>query len=434
MAISIPIRSETGGVAGVLSGGMLLKRHSLGGIEEIRIGKSGYAYIVESGGQVVAHPQRGHLLENFSLRPPVKELLAHHREGVIEFVNDEGIRVLAAYAPIREARLGVIVLQPASESYAHIQNMFDVLLFIFALSLGLAILVALSLAWRMGRPVRDLARGVRRVAEGDLDAVVPVQTRDEMGDLARDFNSMTGRLKKYVESAALAEHRLARSEKLAAVGQLAAGIAHEIYNPLNIIGGFAEFLSAKTPADDPRRSALEDIGRETDRCRRLVADLLGFARERPPQMKPTDLNALAAEAVELAGARARPGGVNVIFHPDGNLPLIETDQDQIMQVLMNLLLNACQALPNGGEVGVETRLDEDRAVLSVRDTGAGLSPENMAKIFTPFFTTKENGTGLGLALSYAVVERHGGELRAENDPRGGARFTMSLPIKGAVHV
>ena len=434
VAISVPIRAETGGIAGVLSGGMILKYHTLGGIEDIRIGKSGYAFIVDGEGQVIVNPQREHLLENFSLNPPVKELLAQRREGVIEFINPDGISVLSAYAPIREARWGVIVRQPASESYAHIERISNALLGIFAVSLGLAFMVGLSLAWRMGRPVRDLARGVRRVAEGDLDAVVPVQTWDEMGELARGFNAMTSRLRKYVEEAALAERRLARSEKLAAVGQLAAGIAHEIYNPLNVIGGFAEFLSAKTPADDPRRPALEDIGRETERCRRLVADLLGFARERPPRMKPTDLNALAAEAVELAGARARPGGVEVIFRPDGNLPLIEADQDQITQVLMNLLLNACQALPKGGEVELETRLEGDRAVLSVRDNGAGLAPEQMAKIFTPFFTTKQEGTGLGLALSYAFVERHGGELRAENDPRGGARFTMSLPIKGAVHV
>lgn len=433
VAISVPIRSEGGAVTGVLTGGILLDNHTVGGIEEIRVGKSGYAYVVDGKGQVIVHPQRERLMQDLSLNPPVQEVLESRKEGVTEFTNADGVEVLAAYAPIKTTGWGVVVRQPTSESYAYVARMHDILLSIFVMGSCLALLIGVWLAWRVGQPLHDLAKGVRLVTEGDLSAAVPVQTRDELGELARAFNGMTARLKRHMEETASTERRLARSEKLAAVGQLAAGIAHEIYNPLNIIGGFAEFLLEKTPEGDPRRSALEDIGRETERCRKLVADLLGFARERSPQVKETDLNALAAEAVDLAGPQARPRKVKVRLTTDERLPRMEADPDQIKQVLLNLILNACQAMPEGGTATVETRLEGGRAVLSVKDTGPGLAPESMSRLFTPFFTTKEDGTGLGLALSYAIVERHGGELRADNDPQGGARFTVRLPIKEAVH-
>lgn len=428
VGISVPVRVD-GNAVGVLTAGILLNNHSLGGLEEIRIGKSGYAYLVDGLGQIIVHPQQERLFEDIRQNPPVQELIKTKGPGVTDFVNAEGIRVVAAHSPVGETGWGVVVRQPASESYVYVEKLFHILVGIFIITLGISAIAAVLLAWKIGHPVADLSRGVRRVAAGDLNAIVPITTKDELGDLAKAFNEMTSRLRRHMEEAAATERHLAHNEKLAAVGQLAAGIAHEIYNPLNVISGFAEHLRDNAPPTDKSCGPLEDILRETDRCRALVSNLLGFARQTSPKTSLVDLGTLVAETIDLVLPRAKP--LNIVLQKtiEPNMPSIEVDRDQIKQVLLNLLFNACQAMPQGGKIDITLANESEMcAVLTVRDSGPGFSQENLNKIFTPFFTTKENGTGLGLALSYAMVERHGGVLCAENDPAGGALFTLRLPL------
>lgn len=405
---------------GVLTAGILLDKHSMGGIEAIRIGRSGYAYIIDEKGSIIVHPQKERLLKSAAGRIPVEEFI-QRREGVIEFVNNEGIPVLAAFAPVKEAAWRVVVRQPTEESYSHAEKLRYFLLAVFLGSLLCAAAVGAVLAWQISRPMDALARGVREVAEGRLDTRIPVTTGDEVGDLARTFNEMTERLR-----------GLARSERMAAVGQLAAGLAHEINNPLNVVSGFADFVLEKTAPDDPRRQALEDIGRETVRCQKLVSQLLDFAKPREPVRAAADLNDLVANAAALVRSQAKAQGVALELRLAEGLPQAVLDRDQITQALLNLCLNACQAMPRGGVLTLETARRDGRIEAAVSDTGGGIEADDLARIFTPFFTTKDHGTGLGLATSYAIAERHGGSLTARSRPGEGASFTLSLPLEDAV--
>lgn len=438
VAISAPILRE-GRILGVLSAGILLESHSMGGIEEIRIGKSGYAYIIDEKGNIIVHPQKERLLMSAAGRAPVQEFISR-REGVVEFVNNEGVAILAAFAPVKEAAWRVVVRQPTEESYSHAEKLRFFLLLAFIGSLIFAAAVGVVLAWQISKPVDALARGVREVAGGRLNTRIPVTTRDEVGDLAATFNEMTARLlqnRKDIEAAHRqvleSEKQLARSERMAAVGQLAAGLAHEINNPLNVVSGFADFVLEKTASDDPRRQALEDISRETVRCQRLVSQLLDFAKPKEPVREPADLNGLVSDTAALLRAQAKAQGVALELRLEGDMPRVTLDRDQIKQALLNLCLNACQAMPQGGTLFVGTAKRGERIEVVVTDTGAGITAEDLGRVFTPFFTTKDHGTGLGLATSYALVERHGGTLRVESVPGAGASFTLSLPLETGAH-
>jgi two-component system, NtrC family, sensor kinase len=425
LAITAPIR-RGGAPVGALSGVILMKNHSMGGIEAIRIGKSGYAYIVDEEGNVIVHPQRERLHENLRQHPPVEALLKS-REGVIEFTNQDGIKVVAAYAPVRETGWGVVVRQPASESYSYADAMFHRLTWVFVGGLLLACAIGIPLAWRLSAPLESLAGAVQQVGEGNLDIRIDERGGDEIGRLGRAFNEMTRNLRLHQEKISQARRQLVQSEKMAAIGQLAAGLAHEIHNPLNVISGFSDFLLGKTPEGDPRRGPLQDISRETVRCQRLVAELLHFARPKRAERAPHDLNRLVEETLSLVHSEAKTRGVRVESLLQAGLPPVAMDRDQMKQVFLNILLNACQAMPDGGDLRVRSFRDGTDVAVEVRDSGHGIPPENIDKIFDPFFTTKERGTGLGLALSYAIVEQHGGSLEARSRPGEGASFLVRLP-------
>ncbi|MBI4057632.1 MAG: HAMP domain-containing protein [Elusimicrobia bacterium] len=432
VAINAPI-IKNNLLAGILSGGILLKNHSMGGIEGIRIGKSGYAYIVDGKGSIIVHPQRERLLENLSANPPVQELLKK-REGTIGFLNQEGVQVLAAFAPIQETGWGVVVRQPTSESYAYADQILFFLTAIFFLSLICAICLGILLAWQIAKPVTALAEGVRQVSEGNLDTRIPVISHDEVGILASTFNEMTQKLKRHMKeidqahSQVLeAQRQLAQSEKMAAIGQLAAGLAHEINNPLNIISGFAEHLLEKTPQQDPGRVHLEEILRETVRSQKLVTEILRFAKPKTPARISTNINQLIEETLTLLQTQAKFDDIEVESNLQPDVPLLEVDRDQIKQVFLNIFLNACQAMPTSGRLSVETKRNDGHIEVSVRDIGMGISAEHLDKIFNPFFTTKEEGTGLGLSLSYAIMEQHGGTIQIKSDPGQGTTCTVILP-------
>jgi len=230
---------------------------------------------------------------------------------------------------------------------------------------------------------------------------------------------------------ASAQEALVHSEKLASMGQLAAGIAHEVNNPLGVVLMYTHLLLEETPAASPLREDLVTIVEQTDRAKKIVAGLLNFARQNKVELAPTDVRELVESSLR---ACAIPPEIQVTVEHDGDETVAYLDGDQICQVLVNLITNACAAMPGGGQLHLATQADQGTLRLSLRDTGVGIPPENRNKIFTPFFTTKAagQGTGLGLAVVYGIVKMHRGEIRCDSnaDPAAGptgTTFTVTLP-------
>lgn len=433
VAVNVPVKAG-GAVRGALSGVILLGKHSLGGIEDIRIGESGYAFLVDEAGRIIVHPRRGRLLENVQASPPVRALLAR-REGVIEFTGREGVPVLAAFAPIGRTGWGVVVREPTSESYADARHIRVILGGVFLFSLVASLLLGGHLARRIATPMTDLVRGVQRITDGDLSARLQAGDGDEVARLAAAFNEMAGRLQERIADIGRAhervletERRFLRSERLSAVGQLAAGLAHEINNPLNVISGFCELLLARTPPEDRRRAHVSEILRESLRCQRLVGDLLDFAKPKEPRRSLVVLPQMIAETLSLVGAQARGSNIRIEPAIEPALPPLFADADQVKQLLLNLFLNACQAMPEGGVLRVEASARGRNAEVRVIDTGHGIPGHQLKDVFNPFFTTKEDGAGLGLALCHSIAEGHGGSIDAESREGRGAAFTVRLPL------
>ncbi|MCM2258254.1 MAG: ATP-binding protein [Vicinamibacteria bacterium] len=311
--------------------------------------------------------------------------------------------------------------------------------------LCLASIVALSVGRLVGRPVGQLAAATHRVAEGDLSGRIPVASHDELGQLAADFNHMADALRqargeleqvlagleRQVEERTTAlraaESQVAHAEKMASLGRLSASIAHEINNPLAGVLTFAKLLLrdlAERPLDEALREQavkqLRLVQRETERCTVIVRNLLEFSRQRPLAMRPASLVGIVEEALSLVAHQVQLRGLT-LERDLQDVPAVEADSGQIRQAVVNLVMNACDATPEGGRIRVATRTSAGGPVLlEVSDSGSGVAPEALPRLFDPFFSTKEKGTGLGLSVVYGIVERHGGKIEVESPSSLGA--------------
>jgi two-component system, NtrC family, sensor kinase len=282
----------------------------------------------------------------------------------------------------------------------------------------LAAAVGIYIGRSIARPIARLQAGAARLAAGDLDARIEVDTPDEFGALARQFNAMTAALKEH-------QAQLVQSEKLAGVGRLAAGVAHEINNPLGVILGYTRLLRKR--ADGPLSDDLGVIEEETLRCQEIVEGLLDLSRPLQAGREPVDLRAACDEVVARLREAAVLAGVEVAV---AGTATVEGDASKLRQVLTNLVRNGAEAAGPGGRVEVSIAGRAGEASVSVKDSGRGLDARALSRLFEPFFTTKDKGTGLGLAISRAIARAHGGDIQAENAPGGGAAFTLHLPGRG----
>ncbi len=292
-----------------------------------------------------------------------------------------------------------------------------------------ALLVVLT--YTVQRPMVELQQKIAELGGGDLTVSVSFAHRnDEIGDLGRNFNQMVVQLRENREEIERLHHtQMSRAEHLATLGEMATGLAHEIRNPLAGIAGVIEIIGRDLPTTSPAREVVKDVRQEIARINHIVTDLLQTARPHPPKVRKSDLNVTVEHAVMLGRQQALAKGIEINLHKDPSLPEVEHDSDQIHQVLLNLLLNSLQAIDPHGKVEVTLSRRDSNAVIEVTDNGRGIPAENLPNIFRPFYTTKGEGTGLGLSLARRIVEDHHGRINVTSTVGKGTTFAVILPLQ-----
>jgi two-component system NtrC family sensor kinase len=350
---------------------------------------------------------------------------------------------VTAYEPITDVfgkRVGILYVGVLDAKYADLRTRT---MAIFALITLAGILGAIALGslvgYRLLKPIQQLVDASHRVAAGDLSPEIGPSSSNEIGILQRTFQEMLVSLRerdRRQESAR--EAQLLQSEKQASVGRLAAGIAHEINNPLTGALTFTHMLLRREDMDEQARKDLQIVAESTERVRTIVKGLLDFSRQTRIEPEPADINAIVRATTELAENQALLKGVRFCLDPAEGLPARTLDRNQMQSVILNMLINAVDATPPGGHITIATSLalsggtNAQRGIeIHITDTGCGIPPENLPRIFDPFFTTKDvgKGTGLGLSVSLGIVEKHGGTIRVHSRPGQGSTFIIWLPIE-----
>ncbi len=309
------------------------------------------------------------------------------------------------------------------------------------------ILINVLIQRMVNRPVKLLRKHANLVAAGILDAKVTAVSDDELGQLSDSINMMTVSLKmaheelkewgnsletkveERTEEIKRIEHHLRRSEKLASLGKLVAGIAHEINNPLTGVLLYSSIIDSDNRLDPGLKPDIEKIISETKRCADIVSRLLEFSREAMPHKEAICLNSLIDKIINLVHKQPSFHEITIVRDYAENLPDVLVDPGQIQQVFINMVLNASHAMYNGGTLTISTSTDENRSLVrtEIADTGCGISEDDLVHIFDPFFTTKSEGTGLGLSISYGIVENNGGRIEVKSELGNGTTFTVLLP-------
>ncbi len=311
--------------------------------------------------------------------------------------------------------------------------------------------VLISIVWgvivfqTIAAPIRDIAFVTTKIAEGDISKRVTVKSRDEIGVLAKSLNEMTrklqqayrkleGKIEIVTRELADKQRQLAQSEKLASIGQLSSGVAHEINTPLGGILANAYFLLEEMDEKNPQKKELDIIIRETMRCKNIVKGLLDFSRQETPQKEPVDINQIVDRTLSAMRHHEIADGLTVNKKLNPDLPKIIADPNQLQQVFMNITKNALQAMTEKGKLDIATYVKGDFIIIDFIDTGRGISTEYINKVFEPFFTMgkSQKGIGLGLAISYGIIKNHHGNIDVESKVGKRTKFSVKLPIEAKV--
>jgi two-component system NtrC family sensor kinase len=349
---------------------------------------------------------------------------------------------ITAYEPIEDIfgeRVGMLYVGVLEAKYADIRNKaLSVFVLITVAGMALAIGLGYILANKIMYPVHQLIKASQQVSEGSLTPEIGPISKNEIGVLQGTFRDMIESLKERDRRRrAEAENRLLQSEKQSSVGRLAAGVAHEINNPLTGILTFTRILQRSKDIGDKSQSHLKKIAESTVRVRKIVKGLLDFSRQTELDQEATDVNRLIRTVISPMENQALVKGVTITFNPGENLPMLTLDRSQFQSVLINLIINAFDAMEQGGTIIISTGIilsasdtDQKGVEITVADTGCGIQHEDLDKLFDPFFTTKEvgKGTGLGLSVSYGIVQRHGGTIRVQSEVGRGSTFTIWIPV------
>ena len=362
--------------------------------------------------------------------------------GAERFTTTKGRDYLVSYQPIPSSVWSILVLTPYRESFQDILPL-DQFLLIFLVTFVLIIIFTFYMGKKFSDPVKDVVTGTQIIASGDFTYRIKTNLNDELGELARSFNKMAEYLQKTYQDLKSASAQLTQSAKLAAVGELAAGVAHELNQPLMVIRGHAQELLDEVSVPEKITKDLKLIEKQTGRMMRIIDHLRAFARQSSGAFEPVNLNNTINDSFTLISQQLKNNNIEIIKELDDSIPRIWGDPNKIEQVFLNLMTNSKDAMEDmgHGKLTVKTQpvLDktsnENRkvtgALVLFSDTGAGIANDIIDKVFDPFFTTKEvgKGTGLGLSISYSILEDHGGSITAESNEGAGTTFRLFFPAE-----
>jgi len=461
-----PVMDETGVLLGILYGGILLNRNYdiVDNIKDLVF--KGEKYKGRETGTATVFQNDLRISTNVKNEKGKRAIGTLVSEEVKKAVLEEGRPWIArafvvtdwyvtAYEPIKNIEnkiIGMLYVGMLEKPY---KDAADRVLLTFTLIAALFILFFLAIlnfsTTQIIRPLQRMARATKEIAKGDLTHKVDVHSRDEIGTLADAFNQMTDHLREanqaLVDWGMTLENKveertkelveiqthLVQSEKLASIGKLAAGIAHEINNPLGGILIYSCLILEETDKNSPQYENLKKIVKETTRCKDIVKGLLDFARPKEPEMGMVDINELLDKSLTLMERQALFQNIVIRKYYDPGLPKTFADGAQLQQVFINIILNAAEAMNGNGVLTLKTSISKSQDTISVEfaDTGHGIREEDRLRIFEPFFSTKEvgKGTGLGLAISYGIIQKHKGEIEVRSKVGHGATFTVKLPSK-----
>jgi signal transduction histidine kinase len=446
---SAPVRDESNSLAGVLMVGTRLDT-LLGTINEEAFAQILIVLDANGGLLTSTYPYGEGEEVIFELNPSSIPAVGEAETNEFEVGNDS-YQVKYSHLEVRKTPVGLLGGALRSNYVVSAEgtsrNTFG---FIFSLAALAVIIIGYLLSQSIAKPILKLRSVSKAVAEGDLNQQSGFKRSDEIGDLATVFDLMTFRLRKRTAQAARlyaetlqrneelakanarlqsTQQQLIQSEKLAATGQLTAGIVHDVKNPLAVIKGLAEELQEEVLLSTEATEQLKSIRDNANRANQIVTDLLKFARQATPVMKRQNICETVKTATRLTDYLARKGNVEVVTDIPNDSVMVTYDSAQIEQVLVNLIQNAIQAMPNGGKLNIFLKREEKGISIRAQDEGIGIPEENIRRIFDPFFSTKPEGegTGLGLSVSYGIITKHRGRIDVKSTPGKGSSFTIKIP-------
>ena len=411
-------------------------------------------------GVIVYHQGKDLIFQSHSLHQGIEPFLELIKTSIKkdqaqeEFGTYGKVPVFSYNFPLKDRRGrnigGVSVIQRTSFMEEDFEkDRWSIFITVFVLIGGTVVLILVGTRKWINRPIGHLMESIKDMANGNLDTRIDLKRGDELSELAQAFNQMAVDLKKAQEKIIREgearldlERNLRHSEKLATIGQLASGLAHEIGTPLNIISGRAE-LTKRKPNDQGGVQKNQDvILYQTERITKIIQQLLGFVRKKKPEQKTMNIQGLLGATLDFLAPQIQKKGVEVVINIPANVPAVMGDGDQLQQVFLNLLLNAIQAMPDGGTLRLSASskriskegLDGEREYVevSVEDTGIGMERDILQNIFNPFFTTKDTGTGLGLMVIHGIVQDHDGWIEVESEVGKGSAFKVYFPTTQGV--
>lgn len=426
-------------------------------VEKVKVGTRGVAFIVDDKGFLLAHPDRNraYLRDNLGRNGAVARLLMK-KEGRGEFYDELGNAMVGSYLLIPGTSSGLVIEESRDSAYSELRQLEANSLLFVIMGIVLAALTGIFFARSIERPIKELIKGTEAVAHGELGYHIPVTSSDELGRLAEAFNKMTKDLRD-------SQERLILSEKLASLGTMAAGMAHEIKNPLVSLRTFTQLLQQKWDDKEFRDKFSQIIPNEIERINKIAESLLKFGRPAKPELTKVEVNSLVDEVLLLFESEAKKYNVRVT-KKFAALPQISGDAGQLSQVFVNIVKNGIEAMhEKGGELTVKTDVGEviklgkmhgrqgvrqgDVVVwgeeesmskplpvvfIEMTDTGEGISEENLKSLFDPFFTTKITGTGMGLPITLRIIEEHKGSIKVRSRVGKGTTFIITLPQQSSL--